>query len=135
MPRGSLNYLYGVFLLGFLWPVILICLVHSPYLADLKIFECVHTHLLAKVDSTAEAISRTSLDITHILTSKEPFLHLCSLRGLLTMRMRNMWSGQGLAASLNCPALLLLEFRSTGNESPITLPWGSGGPNLPPASL
>ena len=26
-PSGSLNYFYGVFLLGFLWPIILICLV------------------------------------------------------------------------------------------------------------
>ena len=30
--RGSLNHLYGAFLLGFLWPVILLCLALSPYL-------------------------------------------------------------------------------------------------------
>ena len=31
-PRGTLTHLYGTFLLTFLWPVILVCLVHSPYL-------------------------------------------------------------------------------------------------------
>ena len=31
-PPGSLNHLYGAFLPGFLWPVILICVVQSPYL-------------------------------------------------------------------------------------------------------
>ena len=30
-PGGSLNYFCGA-LLGFLWPIILICLVHNPYL-------------------------------------------------------------------------------------------------------
>ena len=55
MPRGSLNYLYGVFLLGFLWPIILICLVHSPYLVYLRILPCVCMHVLAKMDSTTKA--------------------------------------------------------------------------------
>ena len=32
-----------------------------------------------------------------------------------------MCSAQGPAFSLNCPASLVLEFQSTGNESPITL--------------
>ena len=32
IPRGSLNHLYGAFLPGFLWPIILLCLVLSPYL-------------------------------------------------------------------------------------------------------
>ena len=35
-PGGSLNYFYGA-LLGFLWPVILICLVHNPYLVSFRI--------------------------------------------------------------------------------------------------
>ena len=34
-----------------------------------------------------------------------------------------MRSGQDSASSLNCPASLILEFQSIGNESPITLPW------------
>ena len=42
-----------------------------------------------------------------------------------------MWSGQGPASCLNCPANLILEFQSVGNESPIALPcqglgWGTG---------
>ena len=51
---GSLNYLYGAFLSGFLWPIILICLVHSPYLVYLGLLPCVHTHILVKIDSTAK---------------------------------------------------------------------------------
>ena len=54
-PRANLNYFYGTFLLGFLWPIIMICLVHSPYLIYLRIFPCVYTHPLAKVSSTKKA--------------------------------------------------------------------------------
>ena len=36
------------------------------------------------------------------------------------------WSGHGLASSLNCPDILVLEFQSTGNESLFALPWGEG---------
>ena len=53
-PNGSLNYIYGAFLLGFLWPVILTFLVHSPYLMCLRILPCVLRHLLAKMNSTAK---------------------------------------------------------------------------------
>ena len=60
---GSLNYFYGAFLPGFLWPIILICLVHSPYLVYLRIFPCVHTQLLAKMNFTGRGLGRTSLDI------------------------------------------------------------------------
>ena len=31
-PCSSLNYFHGVFLIDFLWPVVLNCLVYSPYL-------------------------------------------------------------------------------------------------------
>ena len=51
-PQGSLYRLCGAFLLGFLWPIIMICLVRSPYLVHLRILLCVHTHLLAKMDPT-----------------------------------------------------------------------------------
>ena len=37
-----------------------------------------------------------------------------------------MWPGQGPASSLICPAILVLEFQSIGNEFPIALPWGTG---------
>ena len=48
------------------------------------------------------------------------FLHMCGQGGLQTLRIRNMWSGQGPASSLNCPAVLVLQFQSTGwNKSPV----------------
>ena len=51
---------------------------------------------------------------------------MCSQGGLLTSRMKNMWSGWGPASSFNCPAILDLEFQSTGTEPQIALPWGEG---------
>ena len=44
----------GAFLPGCLWPVILLCLVLSPYLVYLRILSCVCTHLSAKMDSSKE---------------------------------------------------------------------------------
>ena len=54
-PCGGLNRLDRAFLPVFLWPIILICLVHSPYWVYLRILPCVSTLLLAKMDSTKEA--------------------------------------------------------------------------------
>ena len=54
-PGGSFNHFYGVFLPVLLWTIILIYLVHSPYLAYLRVLPCVCSHLLAKMDSTKEA--------------------------------------------------------------------------------
>ena len=53
--RGSLNYFYGAFLPGFLWPIILLCLVLSCTWYISESFQCVHGHLLAKTDSSEEA--------------------------------------------------------------------------------
>ena len=55
MPQGGLNHFYGALLLDFLWPIVLICLVQSPYLVYLRILPCVHTQLSGKKDSTSEA--------------------------------------------------------------------------------
>ena len=44
----GLNHLCGAFLLGFLWPVILLCLVLSLYLVYLGVLLCVHAYLLGK---------------------------------------------------------------------------------------
>ena len=49
---GSFNYFYRALLLVFLWLIILICLVHSPYLVYLRILPGVCVHLLAKTDFT-----------------------------------------------------------------------------------
>ena len=54
-PCGRIDHLYGAFLLGFLWPIILICLVLSLYLVYRRILPCVHERLSAKMDSTEEA--------------------------------------------------------------------------------
>ena len=55
----------------------------------------------------------------------------------LTSRMRNMWSfisylGRAQASSLDCPAIDILEFLSTGNEFQL---FTLGGTHLSPASL
>ena len=64
-PCGSLDYFSGTFLPGFLWPIMLICLLHSPYLVYLRILPCVSTHLLARMDLTEKAYRYgTSLDMT-----------------------------------------------------------------------
>ena len=57
-PRGSLNHFYGTFFLGFLWPIILLCLVLSLYLVYLRVLLCVHMHLSAKMDSSEEDSER-----------------------------------------------------------------------------
>jgi len=62
------------------------------------------------------------------LAVREPFLCMCGWGGLLASRTRNVWSSQGPAFSLTCPAILVLEFQSTGNESPTPLPWVGGAP-------
>ena len=54
-PHGTLKHFYGAFLLGFLWPITLLCLVLSLYLVYLRVLPCVHMHLLAKMDSSEEA--------------------------------------------------------------------------------
>ena len=53
-PNGSLNYIYGAFLLGFLWPIILTFLIHSLYSMYLRILPRVLMPLLAKMNSTAK---------------------------------------------------------------------------------
>ena len=56
-PQGSLKHLHGAFLPGFLWPIILLCLVLSPYLVYLRVLPCVRMHLLAKMGSSKEEYS------------------------------------------------------------------------------
>ena len=68
-PHGSLNYFYGAFLPGFLWPIILLCLILNPYLVYFRVLPCVHMHLSAKVDSSEEVYGQ--VDITPFFTSKK----------------------------------------------------------------
>ena len=55
--HGSLNHLYGTFLLGFLWPATLLCLVlsHIWFISGSSGCVCVCVCVLAKMDSSKEA--------------------------------------------------------------------------------
>lgn len=53
-PVG-LNHLCRAYFVGFLWSIILLCLVLSQYLVYLRVLPHVHVHLLAKKDSSKEA--------------------------------------------------------------------------------
>ena len=99
-PGDSLSYFYVVFPLGFLWPIILTCLVHSPYLMYLRSLPGVRTHLLAKKDSTSKAYGYNIPWHDSPLASKEPPLCMCGQGGFLTLETRNMWSVQAPASSL-----------------------------------
>ena len=106
----SLNYFYGTFLPVSFGQSFWFFLAHSPYLVYLRILPCVCTHPLT----------------VFLFDRQGTFLHMCSPGGLLTLRMRNTWSWQGPAFSLNCPAILVLEFCSIGNEFPVALSWWWG---------
>ena len=103
----SLNYFYGAFLPVSFGQSFWFCLVRSPYLVYLGILPFVFTHPLT----------------VFLFDLQGTLLHMCSPRGLLTSRLRNTWSGQGPAFSLNCPAILVLEFWPIGNEFPVALSW------------
>ena len=48
---------------------------------------------------------------------------MCGQGSVLILKMVSyLLSGQGPASSLNSPAINILEFQSTGDDSPITLP-------------
>ena len=121
-PRGSLNHFYGTFLPGFLWPIILLCLVLSPYLVHLRVLPCVRAHLLAKVDSSEEACGYVGITYygaapPPFLTSKEPFCTRVVGKVSLTENEEYvvfyLLSGRGPASSLT-PAVM--EFLSTGKK-------------------
>ena len=87
---------------------------------------CAHTSLSQWI-LLQRHMGRTSLNITSPFDLQGAFLRMCGSQALLTSGMRNMWSGKDPAFTLNCPAFLILEFLSTGNESPIALSWGGAG--------
>ena len=79
----------------------------------------------------------SSLDIAPLFGLQVAFLCICGQGGFGTSGIRDTWSGQGPASSLNCPVILVLESRSIENESPIAVWWEVGvmGWHLPHASL
>ena len=127
-PRGSLNHFLGAFVLSFLWPIILLCLVLSQYLVNLRILPCVCTHLLVKADSTERPMGRrhhSPFDLQGLFWLRRfPWLWVWDTHGLS--------SAQGPATSLDFPAINILELLSTGNELKLLTPGGGG--HLPPAS-
>ena len=122
-PHGSLNHLYGAFLPGSLEPII-IYLVHGPYSVYFRILPCVHASLSQDGFYLKGLWVAWPQLASHPFDLQAAFLHMYGWGGFLTSRMRNIWSGQGPVSSLIRPAVLILEFWSLGNESPITLPWG-----------
>ena len=103
-PHYSLNYFYGTFLPDFLWPVILICLVHSPYLVNLKILPYVCRHLLAKWILLKRRLGRAFLGITPPLTSQKP---LCTY---VVGEVSSLWEWEicGLGRGQPSPLFVLL---------------------------
>ena len=85
--RGSFSHFYGAFLPGFLWPVILLCLVPSLYLVYFRNLLWGHAQLLAKLDSTYYEVVPSSF-----LTFKELFCMSVVRKIFLISRMRNMGS-------------------------------------------
>ena len=84
--HGSLNHLYGIFLLGFLWPANLLCLVlsHIWFIsgsAGVCVCVCVCVCVLAKMDSSKEAYKL--LDITPFFDLQGTFLCVYDQEALL----------------------------------------------------
>ena len=87
----------GAFLLGFLWRIILLCLVLSLYLVYFRILPWVHAHLLAKMDSSKEDYGYVDITCYRVvpipfLTFKESFCPRAVRKVSLTSRRWNMWS-------------------------------------------
>ena len=57
--RGSLNHLYGTFIWGFLWPIILLCLVLSLYLVYFRVLPSAGACLVAQTVKNLPAMPET----------------------------------------------------------------------------
>ena len=72
-PRESLNHFHGAFLPGFLWSIILICLIQSLYLKYLNILPYATCISQPRWILLQKPMGRTLLDNTTHLTSQETF--------------------------------------------------------------
>ena len=99
---GNLIHLYAAFLLGFLWLIIFIFMVLSPYMVYLRILPCIPEHLSAKMDSTKEAYGLVGLASFPFWPPRNFLVGRVSL----TLRIRNLWSliwaGPSLLLQLSC---------------------------------
>ena len=96
------------FLLGFLWPNVLLWLVLSPYLVIISVFPGVCPHFLAKMASSEEACGQ--VDIIPFMICKESCCRCVLGKVLWTLRMRKVlshfWAGLSSSSSLSwdtCP--------------------------------
>ena len=90
----------GALLPGFLWPIILICLVLSLYLVYLRLIPYVHMHLSTKIYSSEEI--QGYLIITPLLSSSwESLLDFKNEEYVVSY----LPSGQGPSSSFNYPAV------------------------------
>jgi len=112
-PWGGLNYFYGTFLLGFLWPFTLLCWV-LIYLVHPRSLLSMHMCLSAKMDSSKEAYGK--------LTS-------------LTMRWccLPLWPSKSLSAQVSSGRSPCL--REWGICDLLSLTWVGLSSSLPPAIL
>lgn len=78
-PHGSLNHLHKAFLLGFLWPIILLSLTLSPYMAYLRVSPvCTHTSYPRWILAERPMSRLTSPTVGRHPSLSDPQEHMCS---------------------------------------------------------
>ena len=118
---------FGIFLQVFLWPIILICLVHSLCLVYLRILPCVRKHLLAKLDSTKSSRFVGSLALVSIIPLWPPRSSSVPawLGSSLDFENYVVWAGSSLFPYLSCYSCLGVSVHSEWISNRFTL---GGGP-------
>ena len=103
-PHG--HFFYRAFLLGFFWPIILICLVHIPiqYISR-------SSHVYAHISQPGWNLPQKPMGNKHPFGLQGAFLCICGWGGLLTSRMR-----YGLGR-VQPPLLIVLLFSSWSSST------------------
>ena len=99
-PSGSSNHLYAGVLLGFLWPIILICPVQGLYSVYPRVILCEYLHLSATMDS-GRWVNLASLFFgppRSLLAGKASLTSRMRICGLLPF----IWAGPSLLSWLSC---------------------------------
>lgn len=112
-PRGSLN--------SFMWHFFRVSLAnHFGLPCSRSIFGIPQDpSMCVRASLSRDGFYRKGKTVEHPLASlafdhQGTFLCMCGWGSLLILITRNTWSGQGPESSLNCPAIVVLEFQSTG---------------------
>ena len=111
---GNLNHLNAAILPVFPWPIILIYLVHSPYLVYLSVLPRVHTSL------SQDGFYCKDLWVEHPLTSlpfdlRGAFLHVGVIGNISSLQESEICGLSKVQPPLLFPVILILEFRCTGD--------------------